>query len=333
MSENSPLHFHPTARYWRSFILSNLFLLAFCGLMIYQTGWVWNRPVTSIIFVGLSLFLLWRLTTNALQSYRSRVEITDNAIHYCLYGQSGTIVYDDVQAYYTYHQKGSPPKEWLVLTLLECEISIPAELFNIDTIHGALKNRIPATAQQPDSLLQSDFYQQQQWQTEQWRGAAAAITVRAYPWWVVLLMAGGILLFLGVIFANSVTLSTRTLPLIACMVSFVLLFLYAFALNGTISADSIKIRYTSMLAQDEILWDEVQRIEFDLNGQYCILVGQDKWVALPGVMYWSGKHKQRFANFMEYETARRNIEVKRCMMLFKFSKNTRVSASKSKQII
>lgn len=324
LNSQSPLIFRPTLRYWRSFLLSNLLLIGFCGLMIYLTGWFWNRPGASLLFVGLLLFILWRWGHNTFHAYRSRVEVGDEQIRYYLYGNAGIIPYTDVQAFYTYIQNNPSPKQWLTLTLLEREVYIPAELFDIDTIYTALKTRIPAAAQEPNALPESHFYQHQQWQIEQWRGTNAALTVRAYPWWWSGLMAGGILLFLGLIFANSVLLSTRTLPLVACMMPFVILFLYAFTLTGTITADSTKIRYTSILARDEILWDEVQRIEFDHNGQYCILVGQDRWVALPGVMYWSGKQKQRFADFMEYETHRRDLEVKRCMMLFKTSRNTRV---------
>lgn len=324
MNATTPLRFRPTARYWRSFLGSNFLLLAGIGLAIYVAGWHWNRPSAAVLLAGLGLYLLWRIIPYIFQVYRSWVELTPEEIRYRLNGTSGTVVYSEIEAYYTYLHHGSPPKQWLTLTLPDREIYISTDLFDTNAIHDALKSRIPDAAQQPESLPESQFYQQQQLRVEQWRGTAAAITVRAYSWGWAVVMTFGVLLFLGIIAANIATYSDGSLPLIVCMVPFLLLCLYAFAHNGTISADSTTIRYTSILAREEIKWDEVQRIEFDHNGQYCAFVGQGKRLVLPGLMYWSGKQKQRFLDFLEYETARRELEVKRRIMLFNFSQNTRV---------
>ncbi|GAB4190749.1 MAG: hypothetical protein OHK0022_03810 [Roseiflexaceae bacterium] len=105
---------------------------------------------------------------------------------------------------------------------------------------------------------------------------------------------------------------------------FVALGLYVWLTAGETEMNSLHIRRRAYLGTYAMRWDEVTVVEFDPDGQGILLRGDQKKLAIPGIIYWPGAQREAGLRFLHEQAERQGIPVRDNPWAgFHRSKNTR----------
>jgi hypothetical protein len=108
---------------------------------------------------------------------------------------------------------------------------------------------------------------------------------------------------------------------------FVALGVFLILITGELSMSSEEIIYTTPLAKYQMKWDEVKKVEIDLQGGGLVFYANDrnKRMAVLGPGYWSGPDKQNLAKLLSDEMEKRQIPMEQTpRAAYTMSKNTKV---------
>jgi hypothetical protein len=105
---------------------------------------------------------------------------------------------------------------------------------------------------------------------------------------------------------------------------FLLLPVYLLLFFGKIHIDDKVVRHSTLVGTYEISWDEIKEIQHSQG--VCVLIGEQKQIAVTDVQYWSGSEKDAAAEFYWNQIDNRGVKfTETAKALFKLSKNSRIN--------
>lgn len=271
-----------------------------------------------VLFGILLLCLLLMVKRIGLPLWRSRIEIDTEQITGRIDKGEFKFFWASIQAAWKTTAANQP---FINLATSEQGGAIPIKFFDQEKLWQQVQQRVTPAALEKDAYKKLPLYQDYSKANakiigETVRPLRVKLTfMKALGWSVVVLLLG---LAVGAYLSGERGVSFGFL-------AFSLLGVYLILASGAIEMDADVITASTPLSRYQIRWDEVRSVETDIQRQGIVFVGNDKRMAMPGPMYWSGADKPAMIKLYLAQIEQRNLEVKETQKaLWRLSKNVKV---------
>lgn len=326
MNQLAQQTFRPTRRSWNKQLKAWGWLLFFWFLM----GGIWWFTKHPIAFL-MSIVLL----VNTIPLIIRTIAIAQNTLlfypsHFTmLAGRTRKeVTYSEVEALDRAFAAPTSKEEFFVITLRDRQMFFSAEYYDKEGVWQTFQHYLPSAVLEPTAIEKSSLVQNHTRETIEMVEGQKPFVVQQLG--VVGVIAG----WLFVAFLGAITFLFAWLGVDWRVSTFftliTLLFAVAMLRNGHIEVDKDKIAHSTLFGRNEIRWDEIEYV--GKNGGNFHFGNTIKRLVLPLPLSQStNKNLNIMWNYIEITLNERNVPRREIKTLAWWSKNTRVSSSKSNQ--
>lgn len=279
--------------------------------------WMGQKALAIILLFTFPMFL-----SGVYKRFLSRLEIDDESINCLEKGVEISLKWRDVISL-QYLQQHIKPKKTLVFGTAEGFAAIVIDHFDHQKIWELIQLFAPSVALEKEAHRNVPAYQE--WESQTRKSIAGQnLPLQVSDHWSVKVAGWGTMILATALLYGLWEPGKKSIWFgIAFFLVFFSLGLFAVLTTGKLQIDKESIVRVTPLGKYQIQWEEITHIEQDVYGA-LIFYGLDKYLAIYGPGWWSGKNKLAGAEFLFAEIELRKMEIRHIRVSLKMSKNTKV---------